>query len=154
TLGIASDFGRSHLLRDLVEPLLCASDLRLNQLWCSRVRFFLLDYFNARFLWRRRSLFNGRRRVFGYRRGSNADQVLLVHNDRRRSLTPSELPIVILSVIAVVMLGAAHAIQRENLCGHAIEKISVVTDRDDRSLIRGQRFFKRFARRNVEMVGR
>jgi hypothetical protein len=42
------------------------------------------------------------------------------------------------------MLGAAETIQREDLRRDSIEKVSIVTDRDDRSFIRGERFFECF----------
>ena len=47
-----------------------------------------------------------------------------------------------------------HAIQGQDLRRDTIEEVSIVTDGDDGSLIRRKSFFKRFSRRNVEMVGR
>ena len=48
----------------------------------------------------------------------------------------SQFPIVILGVITIVVFGAADTIQRQDLRRNAIEKIAIVTDRDDRSFIR------------------
>src|SRR5713226_7844286 len=52
------------------------------------------------------------------------------------------------------MLDAAGTIQRQNLRGYPIEKVSVVTDRDYRSFKGVECFLQGFARWNVEMIRR
>src|SRR5712692_4077290 len=52
------------------------------------------------------------------------------------------------------MFDVAGAVERENLRSYPIQEKAVVTDRDDRSFKRVERFFQRFARRNVEMICR
>ena len=45
----------------------------------------------------------------------------------------------IFGVIAVVVFRAAETIKREDLCRHTIEKVTVVTDRDDCAFKRRER---------------
>ena len=52
------------------------------------------------------------------------------------------------------MFDVAGAVERENLIGHPIEEISVVTNCYDGALVGVQRFLQGFARRNVEMICR
>src|SRR6266404_5850894 len=72
----------------------------------------------------------------------------------RATLYSSGPPIVIFGIVAIVMFSVALAIQCQNLCRYAIQEISIVTNCYDRPFIRLERLFQRFARRDVEMVGR
>src|SRR5947209_8293466 len=63
-------------------------------------------------------------------------------------------PVVILRVIAIVMLRATSAVEGQNLCCYAVQKVAVVADRDDRALICVERFFQGFARGNIKVVRR
>ena len=60
----------------------------------------------------------------------------------------------VFGVIAVVVLNAAVAVERQHLRAHAIEEKSIVANRDDRSFVSLERFFQRFARRDVQMISR
>ena len=62
------------------------------------------------------------------------------------------LPVVILRVISVVVLGLACAVQRKYLSGDTVQKVAVVADGNNRSLLSVKRLFQSFARRNVQMV--
>src|ERR1044072_5724038 len=64
------------------------------------------------------------------------------------------LPVVILGVVAFVVLGVSAAVEREYLCGDAVEEVSVVADGDDGAVVGVEGFFERFARRDVEVVRR
>src|SRR5437667_8584279 len=52
------------------------------------------------------------------------------------------------------MLAVTIAVEGEYLRRHSIKEKPIMTDGDDGSLIRFQRFFERFARRNIEMIRR
>src|ERR1044071_1312817 len=139
TRGITRDFRLAELLGNLRQMLFSFTDLRLDYLRIAR-RLFLRAFSFGGFRLRARN------RLLGLR---GCWRLFL---NGRALLT--RFPIVILRVIAVVMLGAACAVERENLRGYAVQKIAVVADGDNRSLISVERLFESFAGRNVQMVGR
>ena len=51
------------------------------------------------------------------------------------------------------MLAVTIAVEREYLRRNSIEEKAIVADCYNRTFIRLERFFKRFSRRNIEMVG-
>ena len=50
------------------------------------------------------------------------------------------------------MLAVTIAVERQYLRRHSIEKKSIVADCYNRAFISLERFFERFARRNIEMI--
>src|SRR3712207_9337808 len=57
-------------------------------------------------------------------------------------------------VVAVVVLGAAPAVEREDLRGDAVEEVAVVADGDDGAVVGAEGFFEGLARGDVEVVRR
>src|SRR5688500_2125662 len=114
---VARRLGLRQLFAELREPALCGSDVVFDRLRVAPPALLLLRVLPAALLLRaglrrvRRPLLDARGRLDLYRplaRGLGGAAL--------------GLPVVVLGVVAVVMLRAAHAVEREDLRGDAVEE--------------------------------